>query len=92
MKIETSSGFKCEVNENKARDWRFTKALAKWDSADGSKILEGVTEVVPFLLGEEGEKKLIQHVTDADGIADTAKILEEFKEIMTLLGDKAKKS
>lgn len=91
MKVKTKSGFSWEVNENKAKDWRFTKALVKCESSDESKMLEGITEVVPFLLGEDGEKALMDHVME-DGVADVTAILAEFQEIMTLIGDKAKKS
>ena len=92
MKIQTKSGFVCEVNEEKVKDWRFCKNLAKCDSGDESAMIQGVTFVVPFLLGDDGEAALIKHVTDDAGISSTEKIIEEFKEIMTHLGESAKKS
>lgn len=92
MKITTKSGFVCNVNEDRAKDWRFCKALAKCDSEDESQIIQGITYVVPFLLGKEGEEKLIEHVTNKDGIAPVDQILSEFKEILQLMGEETKKS
>jgi len=92
MKIQTKSGFVCDVNENKAKDWRFCKNLAKADSNDESTIIQGLAFIVPFLLGKDGEDALMQHVSDEDGIASTQRILEEFKEIMNLMSENIKKS
>lgn len=92
MDVKTKSGFKCKVKENKLKDWRFAKALAKCDSGDESKVLEGLTFVVPFLLGEEGEAALISHVEDVDGIASTEDVIKEVKEIIALVSNEIKKS
>lgn len=91
MKIKTKSGFACEINEKKVKDWRFIKALAKCDSKDESQQLEGITEIIPFLFGEKGEEKLIKHVSK-DGIASTEDIIAEFREVLILAGEEAKKS
>ena len=92
MDVKTRSGFECKVNVNKLKDWRFTKALAKCDSGDESKVLEGLTFVVPFLLGEDGEQALMEHVEDSEGIVSTTAIINEIKEIIALIGDEVKKS
>lgn len=92
MEITTKTGFKVSVNEEKIKDWRFIKGLAKCDSKDPSLQLEGLTFVIPFLFGEEGEKKLIEHVTNKDGIALTEDITREFREVITLAGNEVKKS
>ena len=92
MKIKTKSGFTCEVNEEKVKDWRFCKSLAKCDSGDESAMLQGITFVVPFLLGEDGEEALLKHITNKEGLAPTEKIIEEFKDIMNQLGEASKKS
>lgn len=92
MEIHTMSGFVCNVNEKKAKDWRFIKAMADWDSGDESRALKGVTAALPLLLGKEGEQKLLEHVSDEDGIADIELMMSEFKEIVVLMGEEAKKS
>ena len=90
MKIRTKSGFECNVNENKAKDWRFVKNLALCDSGDESDALKGIAFVVPFLLGDKGENALINHVMK-DDIASTEDIMNEFKDIMSQLGEASKK-
>ena len=91
MEIHTMSGFVCKVNEKKAKDWRFAKALADCDSGDDSRILKGMTFAVPFLLGEY-ESKLMDHVADENGVIDSDMIMKEFDEILSLIGAEAKKS
>lgn len=86
------SGFVCNVNEKKAKDWRFIKAMADWDSGDESRALKGVMAALPLLLGKEGEQKLLEHVSDEDGIADIELMMSEFKEIVVLMGEETKKS
>lgn len=92
MEIHTMSGFVCNINEKKAKDWRFIKAMADWDSGDESRALKGVTAALPLLLGKEGEQKLLEHVSDEDGIADIELMMSEFKEIVVLMGEETKKS
>ncbi|MBO7731757.1 MAG: hypothetical protein J6S67_04375 [Methanobrevibacter sp.] len=92
MEIHTMSGFVCNVNEKKAQDWRFAKALADWDSKDESRIMSGMTFAVPFLLGEEQEALLMEHIMDEEGVVSTEVVLSEFKEIVTLMGIETKKS
>lgn len=92
MEIHTMSGFVCNINEKKAKDWRFIKAMADWDSGDESRALKGVTAALPLLLGKEEEQKLLEHVSDEDGIADIELMMSEFKEIVVLMGEETKKS
>lgn len=92
MDIKTKSGFTCKVNENKIKDWRFVKALAKCDGKTDTQVLEGLSFVVPFLLGEDGEAALIEHVTDKDGIAPADALITEVREIISLAGSELKKS
>lgn len=92
MDVKTRSGFECKVNERKLKDWRFAKALAKCDSGDESKVLDGLTFVVPFLLGEDGEESLMKHVEDAEGIVSTETVISEIRDIIELVGEEVKKS
>lgn len=92
MKIKTKSGFVCDVNPERAKDWRFCKALAKCDSEDESEIIQGLSFVLPFFMGKEGEEKLIKHVTNEDGIAPVTEMIKEFKNILEKMGDEIKKS
>ena len=52
MEIKTKSGFKCKVNENKVKDWRYIKTssqIAK--SKDDMEIINGIDFLMSFLLG-----------------------------------------
>ena len=51
-----------------------------------------MTFVVPFILGEDGEAALMEHVQKDDEIIDTNDILKEIREIITLAGEEIKKS
>lgn len=92
MEIHTMSGFVCKVNEKRAKDWRYVKALAEWDSGDESRALKGVTAAIPLLLGKEGERELMNHVADENGLIDSETMIAEFKEIVLLMGEEVKKS
>lgn len=90
MKIQTKSGFVCEVNENRVKDWRFARHLAECENE--STAIFGISKAVTFLLGEDGEAALMAHLTDEDGNIPTTKVIAEFKEIMQLAGETTKKS
>ena len=92
MKIKTKSGFACNINEKKVKDWRFVKYLAMMESSDESEQLLGTTKAVSFLFGDEGEETLMNHVTDKDGNVDGAQLLAEFKEVLQLTSVELKKS
>ena len=90
IKVKTKSGFVIDVDENRAKDWRFTKALAKWESDETALV--GLSFCLSFLLGDEGEASLMEYVTEKDGSIPTEKMISEFREILELLGEEVKKS
>lgn len=91
MKVKTKSGFECNVDERRLKDWRYVKAASKINSGKEDEILTAVAFAVPFLLGEDGEAELMSFIED-DGVVDTERMLAEFLEITRAAGDKAKKS
>lgn len=90
IKVQTTSGFVCNVDERKAKSWEFLEALVDCESKDESTALKGMRNVVPILLGEDGLKKLLKH-TEKDGLTDIEVVMSEFKEIMEQVGAKTKK-
>ena len=92
MEIHTMSGFVCDVNEKRAKDWRFARALADWDSGDESRAVIGVTAAIPLILGKEAEEDVMEHIANVDGIVDSEMMISEFKEIIVLMGAEVKKS
>lgn len=91
MKIKTSSGFECNINERCFNDWRYIQSMKKVQSGEDALIIDGITSVVSLVLGKE-EQRLIEHIADGDGFADTTKLVREFNEIVTIAGEKVKKS
>ena len=92
MKIKTKSGFVFDVDEKKAADWEFVDALCDCESADDAVRVTASRNAMKILLGTDGCAALAEHVKDENGVRSIGKMLEEFKEIMTLLGEKQKKS
>jgi len=90
VKIQTTSGFVCNVDERKAKDWNFLEALVDCDNENESIALRGITKVVPLLLGTNEFEKLKKHV-EKDGFTDVEVIMSEFKEILEQIGEKTKK-
>ena len=92
MKVQTKSGFVCEVNEKIVADWDFLDVLCDCESDDDTTKVRASRDAVKMLLGKEGAAALADHVKGKDGIKSSARVFEEFKEIMTILGDASKKS
>ena len=90
VKVQTTSGFVCNVDERKAKDWNFLEALVDCENENESIALRGITKVVPLLLGTNEFEKLKKHV-EKDGIADVEVMMSEFKEILEQIGEKTKK-
>ena len=87
MNIKTTSGFKCNVDPERIRSWDFIKALARTERGGAESVL-GITEAVTYLLGEKGEQALCNHLKGDKDYADSADVIAEFKEIMTLCNEK----
>lgn len=92
MKIKTKSGFVCDVDERMAADWDFVDALVDCESPDPTLRVIATRNCIKMLLGKEGAAALAEHVKDEHGVKNIATMLFEFKEIMTLIGEKQKKS
>ena len=92
MKIKTKSGFEVNINERRLKDWRYIKAAAKMSGGNEAEITEAISFAVPFLLGEEGEKALMEHVADDEEIVDAERLIAEYIEITQRAGEKVKKS
>lgn len=90
IEVETKSGFKWHVNENALRDWRFVHALRDMHQVDPVIQMQGVYNMILLVLGEDGEKKLCEHVADPNGFVDATKMAAETTEIVMLAKDKNK--
>lgn len=86
-KITTESGFTIEVDEKNFDDMELLEKLAQLDE----NILV-LPEVLTMTLGEKGKKALYDHFRDDKGRATASKVMDEFREIMNLVGDGGKNS
>ena len=95
MKIKTKSGFECNINERRLKDWRYIKAAANMNKAvkeqNEGEIATALAFSVPFLRGEDGEAALMAHIED-DGVVDSERLVAEYIEITQIAGEKIKKS
>lgn len=90
ISVTTKSGFTCRVDPEKLDDWEFMKAISKTQSDNDADVLTGLMFVTNRLLGEAGEKRLVEHLRNEKGVAPTKAMMLEVQEIFLLI--KAKKS
>lgn len=86
-KIETSSGFCCEVDENASNDMELLEDLASIDGGDITVLPGALTRI----LGAENKRKLYDHVR-VDGRVPIDRITDEITEILAQLNSKKKSS
>ena len=71
MKIQTKSGFVCDVNEKIVADWDFLDVLCDSESDDQTTRVRASRDAVKMLLGKEGAAALAEHVKDKNGIKNS---------------------
>ena len=89
MKVVTSIGYECEIDERVKTDWEFLKLLRTMQKNPSD--LDILEKVFVKLLGKKGFEKLLKFVADKnDGFCDLRVISETLKEILS--SDSLKKS
>ena len=88
MQVTTTSGFKCEINDNVLEDWRFTKAVARAHSEDDAERMNAAVDLVSLILRENEEtyykyveKKNNGIVTEDTVTKDLQSIIEQIKSL-----------
>ena len=82
MQGKTRTGFKFNIDDRILTDWRFTMALTKCQNGKGIEQLTGAQEMVTLMLGEEGSKALMEHISKKnDGYVPAEAVMEEVKDI-----------
>lgn len=90
MKIKTSSGFECDIDERKAKDIRLQDAIMSYvpleekENKSEEEKLKAVTllhKIFDFILDEDVKEALGKHIEDEDGFRDSEKFYKEFGEI-----------
>lgn len=88
IKGVTTSGFEFEVDENKLKDMRMLRLIAKCEKGNGSAFLEAL----PKFLGEDQEERLYEHLEKLNGTATPEDTGREFGEIVKAAGESLKNS
>ena len=84
-KIETPSGFTCEIDEERLDDFRFLELLRETE-----KNATAYSDLVTFLLGEDKER-LMAHLALETGRVPVAAVRDEVTAIMQELSNAKKK-
>ena len=85
MKVTTTTGFNCEVDERVLDDYRLVDALRKLNSSDEMTVIEGLTTIVDLILGKEKER-LFKHIMGySDGFVNKNAMDSETREIVQAL-------
>lgn len=72
-----SNGFKFEADEKIIGTYRFAKLIAQTMSKDKATQLTATFEILPQLIGEEGEDALLEHIKEQTGEEPTEKEVSE---------------
>lgn len=84
--IKTKSGFEADIDEDQLDDYRLMKAVRE---AQTSPV--AVVDVVGFVLGDNNEARLIDHLVETTGKASLEAIKEAIGEIFAQLKESKKK-
>lgn len=83
----TQSGFEFEIDPEQLDDMEYVEKLAEIEE----NVLV-LPKVIVMTLGEEGKKRLYDHLREDNGRVSVSKVSEEFTEILTIAGSKTKNS
>lgn len=99
IKGKTQSGFEYSVDENKLKSKAFQKLIIKLNKAAVASDDKPATEIIMaedeyevFVLGEEQQEKLIDHLNDLSesGYATVQEVQAEVNEIVAAVSEKSK--
>lgn len=85
MKIETKSGFTCEIDKDVIESWDFVKAIALCENEETA--MSGIVGLELALLGKSGAKALEKHLKKVNGTCSASAMYAEFEDIMGQLNE-----
>lgn len=81
-----SNGFEITVDENKIKTYRFTKLIGKSLSKDEKEQLYANAVLLGYVIGEDSEEALLEHMSKQLGHEPTEKeVGDVFVEIIKLM-------
>lgn len=79
----TKDGFEVKVDERILNDWRFTMTVATIQSGSDMEKVVAAGNLVDLLLGEEGKKALMDHISAKnDGFIPAEDVMVSVTEII----------
>lgn len=92
IEVTTASGYDAKIDPEVLDDWDFMSAIADADSGETGKALRAQIYICKALLGEEGEKRLKEHVRKVHGTkkAKASDVMNEVIEIFSLIKNSKK--
>ena len=85
--ITLSNGFKVEVDKEVVKTYRFSKIIARCSSEVTGVKLNAAFQVLPALIGAEGEEKLLEYLEKKNNKEPT---VDEVSDIITEIFEKLK--
>lgn len=82
MRIETESGFSCEINNEALNDWEVVEKLVDAQGGDYAAMIDVLRDII----GTEGYNAAKDHVRADNGRVPADKIQTLFFEILTAAG------
>lgn len=83
IKGKTKTGFKFEIDERLAEDWRLLEAITLADSRNVTERVKGTTTVVDMLLGKN-KNQLMEHIMKLhDGYVPTTALTDELASMLS---------
>ena len=79
----TTTGFEYTIDERRVKSWSMVKKIAQMQSTKSDIAVYGIAiELINDLLGEDQERRLMDHVTRIYGYDDAEMVSKEFFEII----------
>lgn len=72
-----SNGFEIEVDEEKAKSYRFVKLIGKASSPDNNERIYASSMVLEYLIGADEEERLLEYIEKQTGKEPTEKEVTE---------------
>lgn len=86
MELITKNGFKCNIDENRVKDWRFVSASAKLaKSSNDIDAIYNLNFCIEFLFGEKQARELYEFLEKLKGYVDSEDVSTEYKYVVDML-------
>lgn len=83
---KTQSGFEYSIDAQKVKSWTLARNIARIQrGANDGEVYLAIMDIVDELIGEEQERRLVDHITKEYGYDDVEIMCKEIFEIIALV-------